>query len=360
MNVIIIPNFSSSNPYQRELAKGLRKHGVYVTMEDIIGRFPATRAVNSLDHTNILHIHWTHTFIFGRNRLRTCLKVFLFIVELIVLKLRGIKIVWTVHNLLDHERRNPRLELLFNKVFVRLCNRIIVHCSAACETVIETYRLPNRYRKKISVIPHGHYVASYPNEVPGERAREELNLDKDSFIFLCFGQIRAYKAILNLVDTFRKLNNSRVYLLIVGKPSDAELVETIKNYIKADKRIEIVPRFIGGREVQLYMNASDVVVLPYEDILASGVAILAMSFGKPIVAPRIGCLKEQLDERGAFLYDPNLEYGLLSAMKEALSADLVSMGESNIRRISSFGWCEIAGKLVNEYKQILGNSDYES
>jgi len=61
-------------------------------------------------------------------------------------------------------------------------------------------------------------------------------------------------------------------------------------YCDNDKRIKVFLDFIPDNDIQIYMNAADIIVLPYLDILNSGVAILAMSFGKPVIAPRTGSI----------------------------------------------------------------------
>ena len=53
------------------------------------------------------------------------------------------------------------------------------------------------------------------------------------------------------------------------------------------------------------MNASDVVVLPFRDILTSDSAILAMSFGKPVITPAIGCTLDILKDSRNFPYNPS-------------------------------------------------------
>ena len=48
-------------------------------------------------------------------------------------------------------------------------------------------------------------------------------------------------------------------------------------------------RYIPDAELQVWLRAADVVVLPFRDILTSGSAILALSFGRAVVAPALGC-----------------------------------------------------------------------
>jgi beta-1,4-mannosyltransferase len=50
--------------------------------------------------------------------------------------------------------------------------------------------------------------------------------------------------------------------------------------------------------LQIYLRASDVVVLPYIEILNSGAAILALSFSRPVLVPARGALIDLREEIG--------------------------------------------------------------
>jgi len=56
-------------------------------------------------------------------------------------------------------------------------------------------------------------------------------------------------------------------------------------------------------------------VLPYVEILSSGAAILAMSFGKPVVAPDRGSLRDHVPPVAGDLYDPSDPRGLDRALE---------------------------------------------
>ncbi len=355
MRVLFIPDYSKGNPYQRELAAALGRLGIEVSMEKVAGRFPVLRAMKLHDYPDVLHIHWTHHLLFDRNRgrsiqsFRNFVGIFRLLLEFFIIKRKGTKLIWTVHNLFNHEKKYFWMELLFNKCFVRLCDRLIVHCDFAKDAVVKSYNLPKRLATKIEVIPHGHFVGIYKNEITREEARQKLGLTEREFVFLSFGRIRAYKGISHLLDIFRKMEGAHLRLLIAGAPSSDDVVQDITKSAESDKRIKVDARFIEEDEIQIYMNAADIVTLPYEDILTSGASYLAMSFGKPIIAPKMGCVKELLCEQGAILYDPSSEGALLEAMNSSLSADLVSMGEFNKAAVMGYDWNNIAYRLAEVY-----------
>ena len=120
--------------------------------------------------------------------------------------------------------------------------------------------------------------------------------------------------------------------------------------------IKFMPGFIPDDQIQVYMNASDAVILPYRDILTSGAAILAMSFGRACIAPRLGCINDILDEHGAFLYDPDATDGLVRALKSAVASgrDLSRMGAYNRYLAKQWDWERIAQRTLDVYYGAFG------
>lgn len=353
MKILFLPDWSrGGNPYQRELGVALEKQGVTVIMGNGTNRLPILGAVRIHGKPNVLHLHWTHPYLLGRSRAKSIVKSIRFVAELFVVKILGIKIIWTVHNLFEHERRDPQLELFFNRLFVRLYDQLIVHCSFAREAIVQSYQLPDRFKDKICVIPHGNYMSSYKNQIPRWKARAWLGLGKGDVVFLSFGTIRPYKGVFRLVTVFRKLRNSKARLLIVGEPASDEIRRELVKFCEPDGRIRAFLQYVPAKDVQTYMNAADVVVLPFQDILTSGSALLAMSFGKPVIAPRMGCIPEVLDSEGVFLYNYNEREGLLRAIQEASVANLAAMGEHNYDRAKRFDWNVIARKTYVLYHSV--------
>ena len=58
----------------------------------------------------ILHLHWQHPYLGGTGALARISKPIVFLAQIALIKLLGVRIVWTVHNLKDHESANERLE----------------------------------------------------------------------------------------------------------------------------------------------------------------------------------------------------------------------------------------------------------
>lgn len=345
------------NPYQKLLLENLEELGVSV-------RFGKTAKVRRLgDLTilynvfnngglDILHLHWLHSFLRGHSKIRMILRSTSFICQLFFIRVVGKKVVWTVHNIKNHEGRHEELELFFCRVLAHCVDAIIAHCDTAKRRIIEAYKVNER---KITIIPHGSYIDFYRSDVSREDARKYLNVSQKSFMFLCFGNLRRYKGVLDLVEAFHKLKENDAELLIAGKPEDKSLVALLEKATSGSSNIKLMPRFIADDEIQVLMNASDVMVLPYVDILASGAAFLGLSFGKALIAPRLGCFPEILNSSNAFLYDPSEEEGLLHAMHRAMKSapEISEMEKLNLNLAKSLNWADIAASTYRVYKSCI-------
>jgi len=351
MKVLFIPDYSKGNPYQRLLAGSLLDLGVEVVFGQIFRAFSLTISALRNGKPDIIHMIWTNPFFIASTSFKTFVKLALFIVDLMLVKLVGIKIVWTVHNKYNHEERHVRLDLLSSKMLAKICDVIKVESSGARSEIQKLYKISDA--SKIITIPEGNYIDIYPNIVDKVTSRKSLGLSLDDLVFLYFGQIRPYKGVPELVRVFKKLGNTRAKLLIAGRPYNNEIAEDILEKCDSNENIKTIFEFIPDDEIQIYMNAADVVVLPYQDILTSGAVILAMSFGKPAIAPAIGCIPDVLDKEGSFLYDPLEKDGLLRAMRRAVDADLGKMGKHNFQLAKRFQWDDIGKQTYEIYQECL-------
>ncbi len=347
MKATFIP-FHRDNPYQALLSQSLKDLGVKVeSMNCNIVRLPVVLKKRNI---KILHLHWLHPFFVSKTNLRAFMRLVKFLFVLSVVRLAGVRIVWTVHNLQNHEQRNVPVDRLCTYITPRLANDIIAHCKKAKEEIITACRL--RGGKTITVIPHGHYIDAYKNNVSKTDARQRLNLSLENTLFMFFGSIRPYKGVLHLIEAFSRLSETNAQLIIVGRSNHKRLNESIENRVAESRNIVFFKGFVDDDEIQVYMNAADAVVFPYKDILTSGAVMLAMSFGKACIAPRLGCIGEVLDDQGAFLYEGEdksmLSRALLAAIEKR--AELNAMGLYNKERARRFNWQHIAQDTLKVYQ----------
>jgi glycosyltransferase involved in cell wall biosynthesis len=141
-------------------------------------------------------------------------------------------------------------------------------------------------------------------------------------------------------------------LIVAGMPwADSEPPDRLIRELGLDARVLTSFRFIPQGEVEAFLVASDVVVLPYTHFDAqSGVGTLALSFGKPLVVTAVGGLPELAGDARAVV-PPNDPEALAQAIKAVLEdSDLrARLQEESRKRARLFGWDNVAVKTREVY-----------
>lgn len=330
------------NPYQASLDKALHVCGC-----DVV-RQPRLRVIESLKNKlSVIHLHWLPEFDHG---IANYVKMYVFCFRLLVLRLFGVRIVWTLHNLFSHDSKVKKREKTLIRMVASIAHRVIVHSSKAIP--IFEAEFSDRFSSKLVCIPHGSYIGVYPNNMPRNIAREQLGY-KDELVFLFLGNIRPYKGVDNLIQSFAKVESENIRLLIVGKPNCEKLELELREAASRDKRVRLVFEFISDDQIQLYMNAADVAVFPYKEVLTSGAVILAMSYAKACVVTNKGCMSDALHEDGGICYSTEEPEALSQSLKLAigLGADRLSqMGMKNYQLAQNLAWNNIAAQTVQAYE----------
>ncbi|MDQ3493213.1 MAG: glycosyltransferase [Chloroflexota bacterium] len=354
MKVLFLPDYMDANAYQRELAAGLRSHGVTVTAQATARRriLPVLQAIRAQGRPDVVHLHWTEPYISGGRTDVSRIKATRTITELRLLRRMGMPVVWTVHDLSRHDRPVDPLEMRFNRELFSLSAAVIVHCGAARAALLEALQLPARAARRVSVIPHGHYLGAYRNDLSRQEARERLGVTGDGPVLAFVGWVRPYKGVRELVLAFRELAGDGLRLLIAGTVGSDGFGAELTALAEGDPRVTLDLGFVPDDDLQMYLNAADVITLPYREIFTSGSVLLAMSFGRAVIAPRRGCIGETLDQAGALLYEADDLRGLAGALQQALTADLDAMGAHNRARVDEFDWGRIAASTLAVYRSV--------
>lgn len=296
------PRSVRGNPYCDLLYGSLAARGVSIASR---AELSPRWLVRHVRHVKVLHLHWPEFYYRSGGR-PTARSVAAFIATVLLARLLRYRLVWTVHNALPHEQH--RVDRALRWLLVRSA-RLVVHAEAT-RAAIPAGRRP------AAVVPHGNYIGCYPDDLPRSEARRALGLGPEHRVFVCFGQLRAYKGVDALLDAFGELADPRLRLVIAGRPATDPDAQAVRAAAARDARVRAHLGFVPDGDVQRFLKAADFVVLPYRDVLTSGAALLALSFGRPVVVPRLGCLVELENEGCAIAYDP----GAPGALRAALAA----------------------------------------
>ncbi len=362
VRVLAWPAFRNrrDNPYNFLLYKHLQKLGVDVLDLGDLLRKPDQIWRTFRQGVDILHIHWPE-FALGLPPFRMASYVVALFTLCMAHRLRGGKVVWTVHNLSPHEDRYPFLGKWFYKMLARIVDGLIFLSETSLTLFQKDEKMHFFKEKSMAIVPHGHYLPVYPVWVSNNEARKLLGLPLNKKILLFFGALRPYKGLEELLAAAKELSYKDLFLLIAGKPLSEEYKKSLLHMAKGASHIRFHSEYIPDDEVPTYFGAADLVVLPYKEILNSGTAFLALTFGVPILVPQLGSLVE-LSRRYPTLvhaYDPPLTAKKLEEALERI--DVLGSEQSNEweKYLREHDWDRIAEQTLAFYLKVTKLSKNE-
>lgn len=339
-----------ANAYQEILFEALASRGVKTTTER--RAIPFTPFVHRLRDVDVLHLHWLHPyFLFGSvewayrlpaSRLICWLAALVFVAQVAIAE-RQVRIVWTAHNLVNHERRYDRIDRWVTQQVVSRADAVQVWDEQTETEFRDRFDVGGR---TVVAIPHGNYCDRY-EPVDQTTARERLDLLTDERVYLTFGAIRPYKGILKLLHSFAGVDGR---LIIAGNPKDEELERELESLATGRDDIRLDMGYVPDKLVPTYFAAADAAVFPYRRIYNSGSVLLAMSLGRPVIAPALGSIPSVLPPENV-VYD-DLSAGLRRAAAMS-KADLREVGRRN-RNVAQtdHNWTDIARRMEQLYRTI--------
>lgn len=118
----------------------------------------------------------------------------------------------------------------------------------------------------------------------------------DRKMLLCFGYVRPYKGVADVITAMADLRSDAT-LLVAGECWDGEAgYHEIVAAAGLTDRVTLDFRYIPNDEIPVMFGAADAVVLPYRAATQSAVAALAFAFARPVVATRAGGLAELVED----------------------------------------------------------------
>jgi len=175
---------------------------------------------------------------------------------------------------------------------------------------------------------------------------------------LFFGRAHPHKGLEYLIKAQPLMSKSvpNINILISAHGED---LNRCQQMIVDPDRFEITEGFVSGDRMAELFQRSALIVLPYLTASTSGVLVTAYSFGKPVVASRVGCLSEYVEDgvTGILVEPANVEE-LAKAVVKLLQDDGLRqcMGENAKGRIIAMQKAAIAQTLLVYEKAIVIHS----
>lgn len=356
MNVLIATN-SPDNPYLQLRTDALENEGIKTTSVDFPPVFPLTSKGVLSDDIDIVHLDWIYQFYITTptsikqiNTLMTAMRAVIFILDLFIVSLSSTGMVWTIHDINDYKEKRQRSERVVYEALFVFSDELVTKCDSACQILSEKYLLIEK--DDFHVIRDGNYIDVYPDEITRKEAREALSVDEESFVFLFFGLIKEYKGVDLLIDAFHKSDLNEAELWIVGNPAEDSLETELSKKVTDDDNITLKLEYVPAEDVQKYMNMSDILVLPFREILNSGSVYLGMTFGLPIIAPEIGCIPATVSSSNEELLYDGSSSNLRGTMTNAYSrTDVQDIARANRQQGRAYDWKTPAQQLAKLYER---------
>jgi glycosyltransferase involved in cell wall biosynthesis len=306
------------NPYQRLLYSGLGEiDACYVAVDNL-----AVHLQRRIEHADpgCLHVHWTAPVLQWAGGPFRAKQILDRVTSLLgQFKERGGRLIWTVHNILPHDVRYSWAEVQLAQLLADTADLVHVMSERTVAEAEPYYRL---YPERLLVVPHSSYTGWYPDWVTREAARQRLGIGSDEKVLIALGGIRPYKGLDRLLDVFEELvvDDPAHRLLVAGKPGREEGIDALVERCRVTPGVIGRYEFLPDDQLQVWMKAADLAVLPYQAILNSGAFQLAQTFGVPVVAPARGALADEAHAAHVMLFDADVAGSLHRTLRTAVDA----------------------------------------
>jgi len=302
--VAVWPNHvsGSKNPYQTMVY-----HGTSIEVVPFWHLRDALRLMR-LGQTDLLHIHFDEGYAYQAAIAQDMAAAQAHIEMLRAYRAGGGRYAWTLHNTHPAVWSERAGFPMMRRFMAETADLIIVHTATAAAYLQDEFGVAPA---RIVHIEHPSFVGwtkVLEREEPAGMRRR----------FLHFGDIKPYKGVNRALAAFAAIARpERAEYIIAGQP-DPGLELDLHLFPKAGVLRTSLER-VAENDVPALFAAADFALLPYDTRLTSGVALMAMTHGVPVIAPGFGEMRESLPaELGPLLYDPDApEEGLRLAIERA-------------------------------------------
>jgi len=224
-----------------------------------------------------------------------------------------------------------------------------------------------RLRRKLRCLPHPGYSGHLPPLLPRDEARKQLDFpEKAGFTFLCLAAQHSERELIQLIEAFRKAKQaesnegearSHMQLLLVGSPCDKKDSARILKLAALTPSLHLHRANPDKEDLSLYLSAADTLVLPHFAIESAGMletAMLALSYGRVVIAPNLPRFTGMLPPRASILYDAASRESLTRALLDARQREYHLTERDKEALDAESGWAQYTNRLVKVYKEILG------
>ena len=340
----MLPDQQSGNVYTILLYRALETIGLRYEQFPCSWRWILSHPPRERFH--YVHFHWPEVFFHLRPRAWTRLwglKGYLQVHAVwLALKIRGYRIVWTVHEVDVHDATQLTwMHGLSRRMLWSLADLVFTHTPdvrAAGE---------RRWGRKrhVHTIPIGSYEGAYPDTVTRAAARARLGIPANASTFVFFGNVRPYKGVDLLLDAFRALQGTHpeAHLVIAGKPYSPEFKAAVEAQAAASPNVHLYLGYVPDDEIQYYLRAADCFVAPYKYIETCSAIYLALAYDLPIIIKSEGNVVDFASQDiGIFMQDATYVGAAMQQFLDLPAAERERMRVATRDAARDYSWDRLA------------------
>ena len=207
------------------------------------------------------------------------------VIEGLILRLLAGELALVVHNVLPHNEPSRSKQLAYRLIY-RIPHVLLAHTRA---TQADLQRDSNLRPQSMLLVPHGLNDAVKPRPISKAAAKAAIGLPPGQATVLFFGRVSHYKGADLLLDALAQCPD--LHLLMIGKSGADPHCQAVRmrmpGFVEAG-RAHWVDAYVDDDTVERYFAAADVTVLPYRQIDQSGVLLLSLTLGVPVLVTSVG------------------------------------------------------------------------
>ncbi len=179
--------------------------------------------------------------------------------------------------------------------------------------------------RRVRCLPHPGFRGYYAPPLPRQQAHWQLGLPEQAgFVYLCIAQHHTERELIHLLEAFREAQETALLaantqLIVVGYAADKKISRRILKLGALNSTVYLCAMPLHREAIPLYLGAADALVLPHLSQQTAGMletALLALSYGRTIVAPSLPRFNGMLPPSASILYDPTSRISLQQALQK--------------------------------------------
>lgn len=189
-----------------------------------------------------------------------------------------IKITTTIHDVTCHPSQDNSSDMQkWINLSIKHSDVIVAHTDEAKKAIQHNYNHKNVFR-----IPHPIIKQYHPKNTP-----------KDNYKIIFFGTLDKWKGLEIFEQAINLLNDLPVSVEIRG---NSKFKEYYRQLFSKHKNVNLDIRRQSKEDIEQLFSSGAVLVLPYIEASQSGVLHIAIHFKIPVIASKIGGIKELIDQ----------------------------------------------------------------